>query len=80
MFERKRIDVTDRVTARFHNDGMKLYIDKQPIGEVEYSPAGNQYRLEAGYTKEQNKFYQYADVQTGKQQQYTDCDSEQGWC
>ncbi|MET1194039.1 DUF2553 family protein, partial [Bacillus licheniformis] len=36
MFEKQKMDVTDRVTAKFHDGGMKLYVDKQPIGEVSY--------------------------------------------
>ena len=57
------MDVTDRVTAKFHDGGMKLYVDKQPIGEVSYGTSGNEYRFEEGYSQENNKFYQYADVQ-----------------
>ncbi|MBM7704571.1 YusG family protein [Metabacillus iocasae] len=80
MFERKKIDITDRVTAKFNENGMKLYADKQPIGNVESNEQGNHYHLETGYMMENNRFYQYADVQTGNDQKYTDCDSEEGWC
>ena len=63
MFEKQKMDVTDRVTAKFHDGGMKLYVDKQPIGEVSYGTSGNEYRFEEGYSQENNKFYQYTDVQ-----------------
>ncbi|KJL05378.1 MULTISPECIES: YusG family protein [Priestia] len=81
MFEKQKMDVTDRVTAKFHDGGMKLYVDKQPIGEVSYGTSGNEYRFEEGYSQENNKFYQYTDVQKkGETQKYTDCDEEAGWC
>lgn len=80
MFERKKVDVTDRITAKFHENGMQLYVDKESIGHVNYGATGNEYNLESGYTQENNKIYQYADVQTGATQKYTDCDSEEGWC
>ncbi|UZW67137.1 YusG family protein [Priestia flexa] len=47
---------------------------------MNYGATGNQYNLESGYTQENNKIYQYADVQAGATQKYTDCDSEEGWC
>ena len=79
MFEKQKMDVTDRVTAKFHDGGMKLYVDKQPIGEVSYGTSGNEYRFEEGYSQENNKFYQYTDVQKqGETQKYTDCDEEAG--
>ncbi|UZW67136.1 YusG family protein [Priestia flexa] len=34
MFERKKIDITDRITAKFHENGMQLYVDKQSIGTM----------------------------------------------
>jgi len=51
MFEKQKMDVTDRVTAKFHDGGMKLYVDKQPIGEVVTEQAAMNTALKKGIRK-----------------------------
>ncbi|HWO94895.1 MAG TPA: YusG family protein [Bacillus sp. (in: firmicutes)] len=80
MFEKKKLDVTDRVTAKFHHEGMDLYVEKQPIGRAVIGETGYKYELEPGFEHEQYKFYQYVDVPSKIDEKYTDCDSEKGWC
>lgn len=40
----------------------------------------NEYELKSGFTYENEKFYKTADVVSGDDQKYVDCDYESGWC
>lgn len=80
MLEKNRLDITDRVVAKFKNNGMEIFDENEPIGKMVFTNQGNQYDLKSGYEYENNKFFHYTDVTTGADQKYTDCDDENGWC
>ncbi|USK33361.1 YusG family protein [Bacillus sp. F19] len=68
-FEKKRLDITDRVTGRFSEGQMNLFFEKEQIGTMSFSQNGNQVSLKNGYEEENHSFFQYVD-----------CDEENGWC
>lgn len=80
MLERKKLDITDRVVGKLNENQMDLFVEEQPIGKMLFTNQGNQFELKSGYEQENNKIFQYADVTTGADQKYTDCDEENGWC
>ncbi|KAA0545425.1 DUF2553 family protein [Bacillus sp. BGMRC 2118] len=80
MLEQQKLDITDRVVGKLNNNQMDLYVEEQPIGRMLFTNQGNQYELNSGYEHENNKIFHYADVTTGADQKYTDCDEENGWC
>ncbi|APH03773.1 YusG family protein [Bacillus weihaiensis] len=75
--QKQRLDITDRVVGKFGDGQLNLYLEKEKIGQM---VTENQYNLKQGFEFDQNRFYQYADVVTGKDQKYVDCDDENGWC
>lgn len=79
-FEKKRLEITDRVTGRFLEGQLHLYANDEQIGRMTSGPNGSQVELKEGYEHESNRFYQMADTTTGQTQQYVDCDDENGWC
>jgi hypothetical protein len=76
-FEKQRLDITDRVVGKFTDGQLNLYLEKEMIGQM---VSENNYDLKAGYELNNNRFYQFADVITGPDQKYVDCDDENGWC
>ncbi|WP_273124917.1 YusG family protein [Metabacillus sp. HB246100] len=75
--QKQRLDITDRVVGKFGDGQLNLYLEKEKIGQM---VTENQYNLKQGFEFDQNRFYQYADVLTGEDQKYVDCDDENGWC
>jgi hypothetical protein len=81
VLENKRLDITDRVTAKFGNDDqMDLFVENKQIGRMSYSSEGKKFELNPGFESEQSRIYQYTDVTTDPDQKYVDCDEENGWC
>ncbi len=78
-FEKKRLDITDRVTGRFEGGKMNLFFEKEQIGSMSLGPDG-QVSLKNGYEEENHSFFQYADVLSKQDEKYVDCDEENGWC
>jgi hypothetical protein len=76
-FEKQRLDITDRVVGKFTDGHLNLYLEKEMIGQM---VSENNYDLKAGYELNNSRFYQSADVITGPDQKYVDCDDENGWC
>ncbi|MDR0139881.1 YusG family protein [Metabacillus idriensis] len=79
-FEKKRLDITDRVTGRFSAGQMNLFFEKEQIGTMSFGQNGNQVSLKNGYEEENHSFFQYADVLSKQDEKYVDCDEENGWC
>ncbi|MRX72021.1 DUF2553 family protein [Bacillus lacus] len=79
-FEKKKLDITDRVTGRFIEGQMELFVEKEQIGQMTYGAEGSQVNLKDGYQFEENRFYHYTDVLSKGEEQYVDCDYENGWC
>ncbi|MBM7605838.1 hypothetical protein JOC75_003866 [Metabacillus crassostreae] len=75
--EKKHLDITDRVVGKFGDGQLNLYLEKEKIGQM---IAENDYDLKQGYLFDNSRFYQIADVLTGQDQKYVDCDYENGWC
>lgn len=75
--EKQRLDITDRVVGKFGEGQLNLYLEKEKIGQM---VSENNYQLKSGYEYNENRFYQFADVITGADQKYVDCDDENGWC
>lgn len=75
--QKQRLDVTDRVVGKFGDGQLNLYLEKEKIGQM---VSENNYELKTGYEFTDNRFYQMADVVTGPDQKYVDCDYENGWC
>jgi hypothetical protein len=76
-FEKQRLDITDRVVGKFTDGQLNLYLEKEMIGQM---VSENNYDLKTGYEFNNSRFYQFADVITGQDQKYVDCDDENGWC
>ncbi|OAS87665.1 MULTISPECIES: YusG family protein [Metabacillus] len=76
-FEKQRLDITDRVVGKFTDGQLNLYLEKEMIGQM---VSENNYDLKTGYEFNNSRFYQFADVITGSDQKYVDCDDENGWC
>jgi hypothetical protein len=76
-FEKQRVDITDRVVGKFTDGQLNLYLEKEMIGQM---VSENNYDLKTGYEFNNSRFYQFADVITGSDQKYVDCDDENGWC
>ncbi|MCM3161212.1 MULTISPECIES: YusG family protein [Bacillaceae] len=75
--QKQQLDITDRVVGKFGDGQLNLYLEKERIGQM---VSENNYDLKAGYEFNNNRFYQVADVVTGPDQKYVDCDYENGWC
>lgn len=75
--EKQRLDITDRIVGKFNDGQLNLYLEKEKIGQM---ISENNYELNAGYEYNNSRFYQSADVITGQDQKYVDCDDENGWC
>lgn len=76
-FDKQKLDVTNDVTCRFQNGRLSLYHDNEMIGQM---TSMNEYELKSGYSFENEKFYKTADVVSGDDAKYVDCDYENGWC
>ncbi|AZB44318.1 DUF2553 family protein [Bacillus sp. FJAT-42376] len=79
-FKKQRIDVTDKVTGKFSNGQMNLYLDNQPIGTMTYGENGSKFELKSGIEQAENRFFQMADVPEKRDEKYVDCDDQNGWC
>jgi hypothetical protein len=75
--EKQRLDITDRVVGKFGGGQLNLYLEKEKIGQM---VSEDNYELKQGYEYNDSRFYQFADVVTGSDQKYVDCDDENGWC
>ena len=80
VLEKKRLDVTDRIVGKLSENQMNLYEEDNLIGRIVFTNQGNEYQLNEGFEQNENKIYKYADVTTGPDQKYVDCDDENGWC
>lgn len=80
VLKHTRIDVTDRVIGKLGNNGMNLFVEKEPIGKIRFTNEGAQFELNQGYEQEESKIFTYADVPTSPDMKYVDCDDENGWC
>ncbi|MGD6817283.1 YusG family protein [Metabacillus sp. 84] len=78
--KKQRIDVTDRITGKFENGEMNLYLQHEHIGKMTYGDNGSRFELKKGIEASQNRFFQMADVTQEPDQKYVDCDDENGWC
>ncbi|MCM3440007.1 YusG family protein [Metabacillus halosaccharovorans] len=75
--QKQRLDITDRVVGKFGDGQLNLYLENEKIGQM---VSENNYNLKAGYEFSNSHFYQIADVLSGPDQKYVDCDDENGWC
>ncbi|MTH53897.1 DUF2553 family protein [Bacillus mangrovi] len=78
--KKQRIDVTDKVTGKFADGQLNLYLDDQPIGSMTYGDGGSRFQLNSGLEQSENRFFQMADVPSKPDEKYVDCDDENGWC
>ncbi|MBD1380790.1 YusG family protein [Metabacillus arenae] len=78
--EKKSIDITDRITGKFQEGQMKLFLEKEQIGQMISGAKGNEFELKNGYYFDNERFYQMADVTSQPDAKYVDCDYENGWC
>lgn len=76
--KQQKLDITSRVTAKLENNGIRLYLENDPIGKISL-PEGYQLDLEHHYEAEENRIYQRVSVPDESEPRYTDCD-EGGWC
>ncbi|WP_412838987.1 DUF2553 family protein [Bacillus paranthracis] len=67
-----KIDITNKVVAKFRPDYLELYTSKFMIGKFYVYTEGKQYVLEDG------KFYRIIDTHRGNNQAAEGCDL--GWC
>ncbi|MGM0854613.1 MAG: YusG family protein [Bacillota bacterium] len=77
VLEPKKLDVTNRVTGKFKDGEVELYLDNQPIGRMALPLDG--ITMEPNFEAKENKIYQSYTSTEGDQARYTDCD-EGGWC
>lgn len=73
-----KIDITNKVVAKFRPDYLELYTSKFMIGKFYVYTEGKQYVLEDGYIYEDGKFYRIIDTHRGNNQAAEGCDL--GWC
>lgn len=73
-----KIDITNKVVAKFRPDYLELYTSKFMIGKFYVYTEGKEYVLEDGYIYEDGKFYRIIDTHRGNNQAAEGCDL--GWC
>nr|WGE08398.1 YusG family protein [Bacillus subtilis] len=77
-FDKQKLDVTNDVTVLLSKwYRLSLYHDNEMIYQM---TSMNEYELKPGYSFENEKFYKTADVVSGDDAKYVDCDYENGWC
>ncbi|WP_100333290.1 YusG family protein [Bacillus alkalisoli] len=78
--QNQRLDITDRVEGKLCPTGFELFLEKEPIGKVEFAGDGNHFHLKEGFEYEDTKVYQHVQVPAKPDEKYVDCDYENGWC
>lgn len=78
--QQQRLDITDRVTGKLCDTGFQLYLENDPIGQVTFTPNGNEFELKSGFEQNGTKICQQVQVPTKPDMKYVDCDDENGWC
>ena len=73
-----KIDITNKVVAKFRSNYLELYTSKFMIGKFYVYTEDKQYLLEDGYIYENGKFYRIIDTHRGNNQAAEGCDL--GWC
>lgn len=73
-----KIDITNKVVAKFRSNYLELYTSKFMIGKFYVYTEDKQYVLEDGYIYENGKFYRIIDTHRGNNQAAEGCDL--GWC
>ncbi|MDC2865043.1 MULTISPECIES: DUF2553 family protein [unclassified Bacillus (in: firmicutes)] len=73
-----KIDITDKVVAKFKTDYLELYSNKFMIGKFYVYTEEKQYILEDGYLYEDGKFYRIIDTRRDNSPAVEGCDL--GWC
>lgn len=76
--KQEKLDITDRVTGKFQNGEIQLFVEGESIGRIKL-PEGVQLELDHHFESEQNRIYQHVSVPDQSEPRYTDCD-EGGWC
>lgn len=71
-----KIDITEKVTAKFKEEYLELYSHKFRIGKF-YINADKKYDLEEGYIYENGRFYRL--IQTRRDRNHSE-ESSVGWC
>ena len=71
-----KIDITNKVVAKFRPDYLELYTSKFMIGKFYVYTEGKQYVLEDGYIYEDGKFYRIIDTHRGNNQAAEGCDQD----
>ncbi|MDM5190389.1 DUF2553 family protein [Bacillus sp. DX4.1] len=73
-----KIDITNKVVAKFKTDYLELYSSTFMIGKFYVYTKDKQYVLEEGYLYEDGKFYRIIDTHRGRNPAVEGCDL--GWC
>ncbi|MDG4656463.1 DUF2553 family protein [Ectobacillus antri] len=73
-----KIDITEKVTAKFKEKYLELYSNKFMIGKLYMYKAEQKYELEDGYIYEDGRFYRLIQMRRDNDPSVSGCDS--GWC
>ncbi|WP_028399756.1 DUF2553 family protein [Ectobacillus panaciterrae] len=73
-----KIDITEKVIAKFKEEYLELYSNKFIIGKFYVHAAEKKYELEEGYVHENGRFYRLIDTRRDIDPSVSGCDL--GWC
>ncbi|RSK28468.1 DUF2553 family protein [Bacillus sp. HMF5848] len=78
--ERKKLNVTDRVTGKLQGERMELFMENEPIGFLNLDGTKPSFALQNGFELDGNQIFKMTDVVSDPDKKYVDCDYENGWC
>jgi predicted heme/steroid binding protein len=73
-----KIDITEKVIAKFKEEYLELYSNKFVIGKFYVNTEEKKYELEEGYIYENGRFYRLIDTRRDVNPSVEGCDL--GWC